>query len=367
MTAYVPILKSKEGEREALWYLTAPAVEVRPVLELTPPNGDEDDDRDNGDKGKRKLSPAQKLNKQLENVANLVRDRLPAGVVAAVDTVYVDGLPYADDPWKVLVAWLTERLEPSPVRPVFRLNDPASKLARVAEVITEFGQGGCLRLEVSDADRDLRAVAAKVPGVLKAVGQDPAGIDLIIDLGAVGSDPDVSRALQAARIALEWAGDRPWRSLTVASGAFPKSLQGLPTDGVAALPRRDARLWCQLRDERPARSPDFGDYGIAHPALGGAKWPSTPNLRYTAAGDWQVYRQRTPLDLGHERFCRICQQVIESDHFPLAGEAFSWGDKQIGIRARDCTNPGNPSKWRGFGTSHHMAVVIDRLARLDEP
>jgi hypothetical protein len=155
--------------------------------------------------------------------------------------------------------------------------------------------------------------------------------------------------------------------VTVAGGAFRKSLQGLASDGVTALPRRDARLWCQVRDERPDRPPDFGDYGIAHPALGGANWPSTPNLRYTAAGDWQVYRQRTPPELGHERFCEICRQVIAGDHFPPEGEAFSWGDEQIGIRARDHTKPGNPSKWRGFGTSHHLAVVIDRLARLGEP
>jgi hypothetical protein len=49
------------------------------------------------------------------------------------------------------------------------------------------------------------------------------------------------------------------------------------------------------------------------------------------------------------------------------GAQYSWGDEQIDRSANKSTGPGNATKWRAYGTSHHLAMVTDRLANLGEP
>lgn len=367
--AYMPVLKAKPGELEALSHLATPLTELRPVLEIVPPGGPADSD-DEGPVGKGKenaTSLHEKLNRRLGKIATLICDELPPGLAPVIDTSYVDDLPYAGDLWTTLIVRLTARLEPTPVRPVFRLTDSPAKLARLADIFRELGDGGCLRLGTPNADPDPKAAASAVRDLLAEVGLDVGEVDLLIDMWEIKSERDVSRMHGIAAEVLEWTDQAPWRSVTIASGSFPASLQGLPSDGVSALPRLDARLWKEVRDGRSARMPDYGDYAIAHPALSTAGWPSIPNLRYTTAHEWQVYRKKLPLDAGNERFCLICRQVVNSEHFPPANREWCWGDRQIALRADDWTEPGNASKWRAFGTSRHLAVVIDRLASQGEP
>jgi hypothetical protein len=44
-----------------------------------------------------------------------------------------------------------------------------------------------------------------------------------------------------------------------------------------------------------------------------------------------------------------------------SGEAFSWGDAEIAMRARQQVRPGNATSWRAFSLSHHLAVVLEEL------
>jgi len=367
--AYMPILKAKAGELDALSHLTAPSIEFRPVLEIVPPYNTDDLNGEGPVAKKRKnaTSAREKLDKRLNQIAIIIRDRLPAGLAPVIDTGHVDGLPHADDLWTTLMTTLAARLEPTPVRPAFRLTDPPAKLTRLAEISAELGEGGCLRLGTPDADPDPKAAASTIRNVLAKIGLDVEQVDLLIDMWEIKSVRDVSRAQGIASEVLAWSDQAPWRSVTLASGSFPASLQGLPTDGASALPRLDAQLWKGVRNEKPARVPDYGDYAIAHPALSTAGWPSNPNLRYATAYEWQVYRKKFPKEAGNERFCLICRDLVESEHFPSDNMERCWGDKQIALRAHDRAEPGNASKWRAFGTSRHLAVVIDRLASQGEP
>ncbi|WP_168221271.1 hypothetical protein [Actinomadura sp. WMMA1423] len=323
MPAYVPILKAKAGELEALQHLEAPPTPLRPLLELMPPrsrqqSGDleeaeELDDASASDTGQGPAEPAngggetRRLTRQLRKLALAIRDDLPAGTICSIDTAYIDGLPIARHAWESLAATLTERLEPTPIRPVFRLTDPPERLAWVRGVIAEFSAGACLRLGSPDRDADARQAAELLGQVLNQLELAPEQISVVIDLWAIEDDRDLQRALATAEELLKWTDQRPWQSVTVASGAFPASISHLPGDAVSPLPRRDAALWRQLQERQSARLPDFGDYAIAHPAPGGASRAPMPNLRYATETEWQIWRQRTPQEIGNERFCIICR------------------------------------------------------------
>jgi hypothetical protein len=348
VAGYTPILKGKAGEFEALRNLGSSGIPIRPILEIVPGKDD--------------------VATQVTKFATALRDVIVVGTIPAVDTVHVDRSAGPDfDALAVVARQLTKALIPLPMRPVFRLTDGPDRLASVAEVVQANGQGSCLRLGSERADPDAAESAATVGPVMAAAGQDPADVDLVIDLWAVSDERDVKRAQAVAAGMIDWASTRSWRSVTLASGAFPESISHLPKDTATPLPRLDARLWTTAQSQYPSIALDYGDYGVAHPALGqGARAP-LPNLRYTTGTDWQVYRQASPKEAGNERFFRICRSVVFSEHFPGAGGEYSWGDHELSDRAHGRGGPGNAQKWRAYGTSHHLALVTDRLARLGEP
>ncbi|WP_131739353.1 beta family protein [Actinomadura roseirufa] len=354
MTAYVPILKAKLGESDALRNLASPSVQMRPLLEVTPQEPKENDTADDA---------ARKFTARLEKFARMLRDELPEDVVCAIDTALVDGAVPAQQVWQPILGVFTEVLISRPVRPVVRLTDSPQRLTQAREVVSQFQDGACLRLEPVTWDLAIREATAALDAVLTVLDQSPQHIDLVIDLWTIKDDTDVQHACTAALAWLAWADTNPWRSVAVASSAFPKDLTGVPLDAVTPLPRRDADLWRQVRHHWEGQPVDFGDYAIAHPALGQG-FRGFPNLRYTTDSQWQVWRQRTPGGLGNRRFCIICQDVVASEYW--TGE-HCWGDAQIALRAQDSSNPGGPANWRAFGTSRHLAVVTDRLARFGEP
>lgn len=354
MTAYVPILKAKKGETDALRHLAVPPVQMRPLLEVTPQEPEKTDTADD---------VAAKFAARMDKFARALRDDVPEEVVCAIDTALVDGAFYAEQVWQRIVGVLTELLIPRPVRPVVRLTDSPGRLAQARELVSTFEEGACLRLEPLTRPLTVGHATAALDGVLSALGQRPQHIDVVIDLWAISNDDDAQRACTAALAWLSWTDRAPWRSVTVASSAFPKDLTGVPLDAVTALPRRDAALWRQVRRHREDRPADFGDYAIAHPSLGKG-FRGIPNLRYATGPQWQVWRRKSPEHLSNHRFCLICQSVVVSEHW--TGE-ICWGDTQIALRAEDCSRPGSATDWRAFGTSRHLAVVTDRLARLGEP
>ncbi|MFI5890422.1 hypothetical protein ACIA5D_09910 [Actinoplanes sp. NPDC051513] len=141
-----------------------------------------------------------------------------------------------------------------------------------------------------------------------------------------------------------WARRYPWESITVAAGAMPKTLAGLPTNTATQIPRYDQKLWERLQE------PDieFGDYGIGHPAMSLKGWPPPRNLRYTDDDAWWIYR--TPRDgNGNQAMHDLCDSLVASSHWPAEGADLSWGDRQIARCAEAVGGPGTPMLWRAWG------------------
>jgi hypothetical protein len=185
-------------------------------------------------------------------------------------------------------------------------------------------------------------------------------------LGDVCTRDTEQEAAHLARRALAWAQGGGWRSVTLASGAFPVSISDLPLGTSTPLPRWDAVLWTELAGTPIGRQDvGYGDYVVSNPEPSRGFAP-LPNLRYTAKRHWHVYRYPKSPDGGMRTFRDLCLAVISSNHWPAQGRDFSWGDEQVQLCAQGFKT-GNPAMWRAFGTSHHLAVVADRLTTLGEP
>lgn len=194
-------------------------------------------------------------------------------------------------------------------------------------------------------------------------GLPAASIDLVFDFSAVADGRDIQRTTPSAQALIAWASDQQWRSVAVASAAFPESISALPKGERTVLRRFDADLWLMLSSTRPELA--FGDYGIGHPSMPMTHGRgSLPNLRYTVGEEWWVWREAQDLP-GYESMRTLCKRVVESDGY--AGKDYSWGDAEIDRVARGVGGTGNATHWRAWATSHHLAAVTDRLANRNAP
>ena len=351
MPQYVPILKSKEGEYWA-WRNASPAVfaSSRPIFEVVPHNG---------------------LSQDLAAfVKNIVRG-WPKTAVLTVDTGYLNQTQAVAGTEARAVLWTAAALYAQSVKakPVMRLHDSPVVLAEVAAAATLHGEGACLRLGSSNGYPTVASANIQWPKVHQVTGLRPAELDLLIDLWAVQSPRAAASAATVAIQILQWAHQHgPWRSVTVASGAFPDSISNFPYGVPTPVRRHDADLFSDIVSQSPPIVPDYGDYGIWHPdlPLGNTHRGPNPNLRYTDQCEWQVYREQSTLR-GNASIYALCGKAVSSPHWPATGVSYSAGDAEIYRRAHNQGGPGRATEWLRWGASHHFAHVVERLSTLGVP
>jgi Beta protein len=208
-----------------------------------------------------------------------------------------------------------------------------------------------------------------VPALLAGLAHNrvgPGEVDLMLDFANLDGLAGPGLARQAARLR-EAAG---WRSVTVASGAFPVDLRGVAQGQVTAFRRWDVDLWRALNagfasNGNPNHTElDYADYGVAHPRTSqnpGRRAP--PQLRYTVQDRWLVLRGAQKRSRSRE-FPDVCRRIRALPEFmPDLGAA----DQAIVAYASGWHGPGNATTWRSLSTAHHLDFVTHRLATWGEP
>ncbi|MDE3724764.1 beta family protein [Nocardiopsis sp. N85] len=344
---YVPALKGKLGEMEALWNLSN-FQSVFPLLEVV---GAEEG-------GSQKLG---KNLKKLPSGTTVAVDGGPGGseALSEVEEILRLGGEFSDSllpPWTISVV------------PVIRYGDGYASLDVFQRLNEKYQSGYLLRLGSSESDPDVAEAESEVPLLLSNLGADPGEVDLVLDYGEVDSEREVERVTPSARLAVEWAARRRWRSVTLLSGAFPASISGFKVDHEHRLTRHEVSLWRAVSSHSPQEIElHYGDYATNHPALasGAGPWRSLPNLRYARGQEWIIHRKKAHREQENSPFYEICQSIVNDPRWE--GENFSWADKMISRGARTYEGLGNAAKWVALGRSRHIEVVKHRLATLGEP
>jgi Beta protein len=337
---YRPVLRAGLGEFEALARAGDAAWRVMtPVLELAPWQRD--------------------ARSACKHFLDRVLEHLPVRVFA-VDAGEVPPDTSLRHGGGVLGEVLTELAAANvPVIPVVR--------AGVLEDWADAGRyarpyGMVLRLRPAELDADAEIL---VPPLLAALGRIDVraeNTDLMLDFAALEglARPGVARQVARLRAAA------PWRSVTIASGAFPGDLRGVAQGEVVSIRRRDVDLWRALRAGFAYGGElDYADYGVFHPH-------GTPNrngwraarenqsqLRYTVQDRWLVLKGAPKRD-----FPDLCRRVRALPEFtPDLGAA----DQAIVAYASGWHGTGDSTTWRGISTAHHLDFVTDRLRNWGEP
>jgi hypothetical protein len=209
---------------------------------------------------------------------------------------------------------------------------------------------------------------------LRKLQLDEGDVDLLLDYQMFASDnPGLKSLLD--RI----PGLRAWRSLTVASGAFPENLMKYKA-GSYLLPREDWLSWkAQFFDDTSAyRRASFSDYTIQWAQYKEPVEHCNPSVsvRYTLEDEWLVMRGEAPSGKaasketerrpGLEQWYGHAQLLCE-DTEVFYGADYSWGDAYIFEKSLRRGKPGTYETWLRAGINHHMTVVSRQIASLGVP
>jgi T4 beta protein len=349
---YIPILKGKAGEFDALsWMPAAARDDFKPLIEIVAVPWDYEDD-----------VPAKAIEPHLDGAATRIARCWGSDQEFFVDTLWLDPDEQAGGAHHLVYLCGRLRGDALPV-PVGGLTRGSSHTLAVADVAAVDGRGAALRLDTDDLE-DLGTLQARIDNWLPVVGLGPEDVDLVVDFGELSAAAYTATLVAARGLlpALPHLGQ--WRSFTAASGAFPESLVGIASDSEHLVERLDWKLWLALDSAGLPRTPTFGDHAIGHPSLLDADprdLRPAANIRYTADGDWLVVKRRW-VRRGFDQF-RDASQILRS-RGEYAGSGHCRGCEFIDACAGGGGGTGNLTTWRAVGTCHHLTTVLSQLASL---
>jgi hypothetical protein len=336
---YRPILRARRGELTALCHVDPSiAARITPVLEPA--------------------ATAKGPARDTDDLARLIHETRPATPAIAVDLGH---LPDPDDHLRSPILDLAEDLagRDTTMLPVVRAFDSDRRLIEHGLAARMHAGRAVVRFRPRLDAPDAATATRTCERIWRGTGLGADRCDLLVDLADVGCGARAAHVEEHARRIVRWARRHPWRSVTLASGAMPPDLDGLPTDEAVRLWRWDALLWRRVAGPGIG----YGDYGVTSPTRrDGIHHRPLPTVRYTADDAWWIYRWARRGARSDDRFADLCRTLVGSAHWPAEGARFSWGDAEIARRARCGRGAGTPSSWTAWATSHHLAHVVAELA-----
>jgi len=348
---YVPVLKVKRGEKQALAQISPELVpRITPLLEIVERNESKAPTLDHH------LGTA--FAKLAESVARYSRCLLDARELEP------DGPSAAAAVFGRAVA---EGISFTPVTGVTRSFDVGSALQHRAH-------GLALRLTREEFEEG--ALPGRLNAFTRGHGLHREETDLILDLGAVNDTvtPGV-RALTDAFLSAV-PDHAAWRTLTVSACAFPLSMGGVDRHSYDLVERADWLAWrdgLHTRRDELVLLPTYSDCAIQHPTGVEGFDPRimtvSAAIRYALDEQWLLIKgessRRTRPSV---QFPRLATQLVYGhlrNHF--AGESHCAGCASIKNAADGAPNLGSAEVWRRLGTIHHITRVVEGLQTLHEP
>lgn len=346
---YVPVLKLKRGEKQALSTLPAGiASRVTPLFEVV------------------EMKPEDTLEPHLKRSFA----KLPEAVTACA--------PYFLD---------VRELEPAGASGAKRAFGkatqvgvpfvPVTGLSRTADASAALHaatDGIAIRLtreefEAGRVPRDLLSFVA-------SHGLSPSHTDLLVDLGLLNQMVPAGVQQMISQVLPRIPAPTKWRTLTLLGFAFPKSMGVAAANSVTLVDRVEWIAWlnaCYARRGLLPRLPAFGDGVIQHPSGVEGFDPRIMNvsatIRYALDDKWALIKGiSTGRALPSLQFPQLASKLVSggaSSIFCGAGHCPSCAE--IASAASGAAGYGSAEKWRRLGTGHHIARTVNQLRGLTWP
>lgn len=327
---YIPVVRTKAGEADALGNLT-PAARGRtfPLIRLT---------------GQVPVTFQPKM------IASC------AGFPVALDGIYNFAVTGGAVAYNSLFNGLGGN--GVPVIPVIGMRADPAYNAAAAALVGRYGAGFVLDVPLADLPAAF--------GWVTTPGWNPNLVDLFVDVGGVAEqNPTFFGSYVAHVISTTLAAGHPWRSVTLHSWSAPKD-HGPLNYGRNDVQRRDWLTWIQARPLVPFDL-DYSDSAHVHPSLdevpGYAMANATVSVRYAIDDFWIVHkgvRTTGPTGVDMTTQYRGHAQTLRAD--PLFGGLVGcWGDARIQHYATPPNGAGGRGQWAAVLLNRHLSLIADRL------
>lgn len=338
---YLPILKWKQGEREAL-------------AQLSP-------------KQKSKVTP----------IVEIVDERSPDQFIEELefyqDMVYFDTLVVDEDRslLKLLIdkAYKGHKL----LAPVLYPNDiidanrlPFDKVTSIAVrlPVPENIEGPIY----SNTFRMLQQLAT----------QYSLKISLIIDLGIITESREASIAYALLGMFLKQFSVElvKYKQVAMCSSSFPETLTGIEAGSSASYRRYDIQLFQRLLNDASGTTSihnrlAYSDYGVTKFTetdidFSRLRYGILPKVRYTTDESYYVLKGKRDHTTGEMivSYKDLARQLKSAEFY--YGRDFSYGDAMISEIAMPNDRIGNSMNWVTYCVNHHVSVVIAQLSILSD-
>lgn len=347
---YVPALKLKTGEKDALAILS-PTIKQRitPILQVVERVG------------------AKPVDKHIETAFKKIQPAVAGLARFFIDPVEIE----ADGPAAAKAVFEQCRNLGVPFTPVAGLSRPPG--LTVAAMQATGRTGLAVRLTRSDFES---GTLAALPGYLSTHSIPATGTDLIVDLGSVEDMIADGVAALAEAFLVNLPHIAQWKTLTLVSSAFPKSMQHVERDSHSYVDRAEWQAWRDyLRKAGPSvpRPPTFGDWGIQHPAgvenFDPLKMQASAAIRYAIDSKWLLIKGRgtKKLSPGKQMPGLAAQLATGSHKKAFAGAHHCAACALVVAAANGAPKLGSLTKWRQIGTTHHITTTVEALQKLPAP
>lgn len=352
---YVPIIKWRQGEYQALWRLTDPVKNwITPLLEI----------------------PTEPWDFELEAAAKTLDEHLDkfgvrlsakwGGRLCFIDSCYIDGAAQmANGTHHLEFLFNSARVEGALAIPVVGLGRDPAYLRAARAIVSEDGRGVCVRLGAEDFSGTLNADLTEL---LTAVNASLQEAHLVLDIGEDMAGSPVSQGLVWKALLTQTPGLSNWRSVTVAGTAFPAALPAAVFRPHGLTPRTEWTAYQHLLTIlEDLRVPTFGDYTVSHPRtelLDPRLLDPNAKIKYTVDSEWYVQTGTQVKRYGRGQYQELCQQLIANPLAAFPGGHYSWGDAYIERCAAGTESTGGTSTWPSVANNHHLTKVVRDVATL---
>jgi Beta protein len=361
--AYIPILKAKQGEFDALAHLSDKAKnQIVPWFDISRLD----------DKSRLKIE--QRSEPPVETYLHETAAKIAK--VWAGKTLFID-FPQ----WKTnaqtesgehVVSYFRNRLEllnvaVNPVVDYSSWDDPVY-IEALASISLENGRNFCIRLNLdSDTVEDMADSAYfidRFTSIVDELGVNPSSVNVMIDFSDVSTQIySVGNIFEIAEQAISLVKANGFHKIIIAGSSLPPSInEAVKSQNATGLVlRKEMLVWQMLISENPAWNITFADYCIRNP-----KAVDDPNvytnangkIRYTIDKHYFIARgcKLNKSALGYSQFCLLANTIVDSEHY--FGNDFSWGDDRIFKYSSTQNGCGNQQTWISIDTNHHIEALL---------
>jgi hypothetical protein len=367
---YVPILKAKEGEFDALVHLSerannqiVPWFDVPQLDEKTRKNSEE----------RLELPIESFLNKKALGIADAW---LGKPIFCESKSIFMDLPRWAPNAQtengEHVLPYFRNRLEHLGVivNPVIKYDvwGDLAYVNAIKSIRLENGRNFCIRLNMDvDTADDIKAdpeyVAERLSDIVEQLNIDPSKTYLLVDFGDVsGQTYSIEEMINIVKQVISLIKGVGSLQIMLAGSSLPTSinLAVKEKDSTGLVLRKEMVVWQALLSDSQSQDIIFADYGVRNPSSNDESIPC-PNangkIRYTVGKQYFIVRgYQLNIGLKYHQYHDLAHAVVNSEHY--LSSKFSWGDKQIFLYSNPEYRSGNPTTWITIDTNHHIEAVV---------